>query len=373
MVSLSSKEITPIRIGVLARWTIRPRLLAVPGVANVAIWGQRERQLQVQVDPKKLKDHGVSLERVISSTGNALYVSPLTFLEASTPGTGGFIDTPSQRLGIQHNLPIIGPQDLAQVRIDDSTVEAPLTLGDVATVVEDHQPLIGDAVLDGGDGAGYLLVVEKLPGANTTAVAKGVEEALDGLRPALSGLDMDTSVFRPAAYVQHSVDNQARSLLAAGVLVLVVLALLFFDWRAALTASVAVSLALVTAALVLHLFGETFNLVVSAGLLIALAAVVHDAVFGVDNIVRRRGARDAPADEAPAGPSVLGAVLESSRTAVWGSVIFALAISPIFFMQGLSGDSFFPPLAAASLLAIAASLLVAVGLGVAGARRRRTE
>ena len=116
MISLSSKTLTPIQIGVLARWTIRPRLLAVPGVANVAIWGQRERQLQVQVDPQKLRDKKVALEQVISSTGNALWVSPLTFLEASTPGTGGFIDTPSQRLGIQHNLPIIKPGDLARDR-----------------------------------------------------------------------------------------------------------------------------------------------------------------------------------------------------------------------------------------------------------------
>ena len=94
MISLSSKDLSPLEIGVLARWTIRPRLMAVPGVSNVAIWGQRERQLQVQVDPAKLKDKGVSLEQVVSSAGNALWVSPLTFLEASSPGTGGFIDTP---------------------------------------------------------------------------------------------------------------------------------------------------------------------------------------------------------------------------------------------------------------------------------------
>ena len=115
MVSLSSNALSPVQIGVLARWTIRPRLLAVPGVANVAIWGQRERQLQVQVDPKKLRDKNVRLEQVISSTGNSLWVSPLTFLEASTPGTGGFIDTPTQRIGIQHNLPIIKPADLETI------------------------------------------------------------------------------------------------------------------------------------------------------------------------------------------------------------------------------------------------------------------
>src|SRR3954453_13008439 len=153
MVSLSSKQLTPLQVGVLARWTIRPRLLAVPGVANVAIWGQRERQLQVLVDPGKLQAHNVRLEHVISSTGNALWVSPLTFLEASTPGTGGYIDTPQQRLGIRHVLPISSPEELAPGTPEHGDAQPgrkPLRLGDVAKVVEDHQPLIGDAVLADG-------------------------------------------------------------------------------------------------------------------------------------------------------------------------------------------------------------------------------
>src|SRR5918999_494810 len=110
MVGLSSAQASLIDMSVLARWTIRPRLMGVPGVANVAIWGQRERQLQVQVDPERLRDSGVTLRQVISTTGNALWVSPLSFLNASTPGSGGFIDTPNQRLGIRHVLPITEPE-----------------------------------------------------------------------------------------------------------------------------------------------------------------------------------------------------------------------------------------------------------------------
>ena len=90
--------------------------MSVPGVANVAVWGQRERQLQVQVDPERMRDTSVTLDAVIETTGNALWVSPLTFLDASTPGTGGFIDTPNQRLGIQHVFPIRSPDDLARSR-----------------------------------------------------------------------------------------------------------------------------------------------------------------------------------------------------------------------------------------------------------------
>src|SRR6476659_4453071 len=146
MVGLSSKDVSLIEMGVLARWTIVPRLMGVPGVANVSIWGQRDRQLQVQVDPKRLQDQHVSLLQVLETAGNALWVSSLSFVEASTPGTGGFIDTAQQRLGIRHLSPIITAEGLAQVPVEDTT----LRLGDVATVVEDHQPLIGDALTNDG-------------------------------------------------------------------------------------------------------------------------------------------------------------------------------------------------------------------------------
>jgi multidrug efflux pump subunit AcrB len=153
-------------------------------VANVSIWGQRERQLQVQADPRRLNDAGVSVNQLVETTGNALWVSPLTFLEASTPGTGGFIDTPNQRLGIRHVLPIVTPDDLSQVIVDGAKPQGngnPLRIGDVAKVVEDHQPLIGDAVH--GEDPSLLLVIEKFPGANTLEVTQGVEEALAAMAP----------------------------------------------------------------------------------------------------------------------------------------------------------------------------------------------
>ena len=197
IVGLSSKDLSLIEMSVLARWTIAPRLMGVPGVANVAIWGNRDRQLQVQVDPERLQAQGVSLQQVIETTGNALWVSSLSFLEASSPGTGGFIDTPNQRLGIWHVLPISSPEDLAQVPVDGT---AGLRLGDVAEVVEDHQPLIGDAIVN--DGPNLLLVIEKLPGINTLEVTRGVEDALAALQPGFAGIEFDTTLFRPATFIE---------------------------------------------------------------------------------------------------------------------------------------------------------------------------
>ena len=105
MIGLSPTKLSPIETSVLARWVMRPRLLGVPGVANVSMFGLRDRQLQVLVDPERLRDKHVTLSQVVSTAGNAQIVSPLSFLEASTPGTGGFFETPNQRLHIRHILP----------------------------------------------------------------------------------------------------------------------------------------------------------------------------------------------------------------------------------------------------------------------------
>ena len=219
MVSLTSDDLSVMDMSVLARWTIRPRLMGVPGVANVSVWGQRERQLQVQVDPARLSEAGVTLEQVIETTGNALWVSPLSFLNASTPGTGGFIDTPNQRLGIHHVSPITSADELAQVAVEADDVEEERTrvrLGDVAAVVEDHQPLIGDATVN--DGRGLLLVIEKFPGANTLEVTEGIEGALEALRPGLAGIEIDSTIYRPATFIESAIRNLAIALVASLVL-----------------------------------------------------------------------------------------------------------------------------------------------------------
>ena len=180
MIGLSSTELTPIEQSVIARWTVRPQLMGVPGVANVSVWGMRDQQLQVQVDPERLRDRKVTLSQVIDTAGNAQVVSPLTFLEASTPGTGGFIETPQQRLQVRHLLEkIADPAELAKVPVEGT--DGRLQLGDVADIKVDHQPLIGDAVVDGGPG--LILVVEKFPGVSTPEVTAGVEQALEKLGP----------------------------------------------------------------------------------------------------------------------------------------------------------------------------------------------
>jgi CzcA family heavy metal efflux pump len=359
MVGLSSEQLSPIQVSVLARWTIRPRLMGVPGVANVSIWGQRERQLQVQADPKRLRERGVTLNQLVETTGNALWVSPLTFLEASTPGTGGFIDTPNQRLGIRHVLPIASPDDLAQVTVDGARPQGgkALRVGDVAKVVEDHQPLIGDAVF--GDGGGLLLVVEKFPGANTLEVTKGVEDALAAMAPGLHGVEIDSSLYRPASFVETAVGNLTSALLLGALLLLVAFGLFLFEWRGALISVLSVLLSLTAALAVLYLRGVTVNAIVLAGLVMALGVVVDDAIVDVDNVARRLRQHRQAGGEASAAKVVFDAAVEVRSPVAYATVILAVAVVPVFFMEGITG-AFFPPLVVSYLLAIAASTAVAL-------------
>jgi Cu/Ag efflux pump CusA len=284
MIGLSSKDVSLIDMSVLARFNIRQRLIAVPGVANVAVWGLRNRQLQVLVDPDRLRRHKVPLDTVVTSAGNAMWSSPLTFVEASTPGTGGFIDNANQRIEIQHKQPVKTAADLAKVAVEGAETRG-LKLSDIATVVEDHQLLIGDGLANNEQS--LLMVVERFPGTSVSQLTKDVEQALDELRPGLTGITVDTSLYRPATYLDAVRDNLGRSLVIGLVLLALLLLAMLFDWRAALVVLVSVSLSLAVATLVLSWFGLLLNALIVAGLVMAVAIVVDDATIDVLNIRRR--------------------------------------------------------------------------------------
>jgi Cu/Ag efflux pump CusA len=357
MVSVSSQRLTPLELGVLARWTIGPRLVGVPGVANVAIWGQQDRQLQIQVKPENLRSNDVTLLQVVETAGNALWVSPLTFIEASTPGTGGFIDTPNQRLGVMHRSPVTSATDLAKVRLEDVGNRG-LRLGDVSTVVEDHQPLIGDAVVK--DGRGLMLVVEKFPDANTLEVTRGVEAAIAAMQPGMSGVAFGSDVYRPASYIESAIDNVGIAVIAAFLLIALVLGVLY-RWRTALVALIVIPLSLLVGALAIFAFGATMNAIVLAGLVAALILLIDDAVGDVDNITRRLRESRRNGDEGSTASIVLQALMGSRRAALYALLILAVAITPVFFLERLAG-AFLPDLAAAYLIALVASMAVALTL-----------
>lgn len=346
-IGMSAPGLDALALTDLAVSTVRPRLLAVPGVANVAVWGQRNREYQVLVDPDRLAARGVTIDDVRRAAGGATVVTG-----------GGYVDTPNQRLPIRHLAAVLTPDDLARslMRFEDG---APLRLGDVADVVEGHPPPIGDAVVD--DGPGLLLVVEKHPWSNTLDVTRGVEAALERLRPALGGVTLDPTIFRPATFIEQSLGNLSRALILGCALVMLVLIAFTRDWRSAMVSFAAVPVSLLVACALLALRGGTLNTMAIAGLIIALGEIVDDAIVGVENARRRlRENRDA-AVALPAVEVVRAATLEVRSAVFVAGLIVALVFLPVLAMPGLAG-ALFRPLATSYLIAVGASMLVALTL-----------
>jgi len=346
-------------LSMIGFWKIRARLMEVPGVANVPIWGERIKMPAVHVDLEKLNTYGVPLEEVMDVTADALDVGLLQFSEGVVIGTGGFIDTPNQRIGIRSVTSITTPEELATVPINDRKKPdgSPLVLGDVGNVGWDTWPLFGDAVIN--EGEGLMMIVEKLPWANTLDVTRGVEEAIDAMRPGLQGIEIDTTIFRPATFIELSIDNLTESLLIGAVLVVIVLLFFLYEWRVALISATIIPLTMMATLLVLNMRGVTINVMTLAGLAIAIGPVVDDAIVDVENIVRRlRRLRQEGSPQSTAN-IVLNASIEVRGAIVYASLIEISALLPVFFLQGLSG-AFFQPLATSYAIAILISMFMAL-------------
>lgn len=364
LVGLNSRTVSPLELSYLARWIVKPRLSGVQGVANVAIFGQQDRQIQVQVQPSRLGQHGVTLQDIIDTAGNSQLVSPLSYLEGSSPGTGGFLEGPNQRLDIRPVLPLSTPHDLAAVPIADAPHK--LSLGQVANIVEGHQPLIGNALTGGG--SGLVLEVQKLPGASLIGVTKGVEQALSELRPALQGVKIDTSFFKPATYQHSSLHHLTLAVTIAAALALLALAALLLELRAVVVAALSIALSLTGAMLLLQLLGQTLNALLVLGLLIASVVLVDDALGSAYEL--GRAARNSPPRTAkyvePNGKRPMRATVADVFPRMRGTLGYAtlmvlLVAAPVYFSSGLTAR-YLHPMLLALVLAVVVSALIAVTL-----------
>jgi Cu/Ag efflux pump CusA len=248
------------------------------------------------------------------------------------------------------------PETLARIPVARRD-GAPLVLGDVAELVWGPQGMVGDAIIN--DGPGLMLIVEKFPWGNTLAVTRGVEAAFEEMKPGLAGVDIDTTIFRPASFVEDSIANLSHALLLGCILVVVVIVVFLYDWRTALVSIVAIPLSLLAAGLVLYQAGSSVNTMVLAGFVVALGVVVDDAILDVENIMRRLRQYRSEGGTRSAAAVILDASLEVRGPIVYATLIIVLAVTPVLFMQGLAG-AFFKPLILSYILAILASLVVAV-------------
>ena len=346
---LTSQTRSLMDLRTIAEWSIRLRLLAVPGVANVSVFGGDTRSIQVQVHPDQLIRYDLTLNDVLAAARRATGVRG-----------AGFLDTKNQRIVFQTEGQSLTPDDIGRtVLLSKGT--ASVTLANVADVVEAPEPPIGGAAIGGK--AGVILDVSEQYGANTVDVTKRVEAALEELRPGLQaqGIALDADLFRPANFIGTATNNVRNSLILGGILVIVVLFLFLFDLRTAAISCTAIPLSLLAAIIVLERLGATLNTMTLGGLAISIGVVVDDAVIGIDNIVRRLRENSRLAQPLPAGRVVLDACLEVQNAVVYATFAIILVVLPILALSGIAGR-LFGPLGLSYVLAILASLVVALTL-----------
>jgi CzcA family heavy metal efflux pump len=330
-----------------ADWVIKPRLLAVPGVAHVIVFGGNVRQIQILPDTRKLAAFNISLSEVADAARAALALRG-----------AGFIDIPAQRVLIQSPTPQPDIAALGRAVVAERN-DTPILLRDLAEVKFAPALRSGDALIMGKPGV--MLSLASQYGANTLTATLAVEQALANLEPALKaqGITMYTSLHRPANFIERALQDLKQSLAIAAVLILAVLYLFLRDIRAALIAFTAIPLSLLAAVAVLDHMGLTLNTMTLGGFAVALGVLVDDAIIGIENILRRlRENRELPA------PKPRLAVLLEASLEVRGPVIYATAVVIAVFLPELFTSSvqghFVGPLALAFIFAVLASLLVAM-------------
>lgn len=346
-VGLTSRTRSLMDLRTLADWVLKPRLLAVPGVAKVAVFGGDVKEFQIQVRPERLVRYGLAIGDVLDVARRATGVRG-----------AGFIDTANQRITLQTHAQTLTAAQLAHTVVRQHG-GANLTLGDVADVRVAPEPPIGAAQIGGVPGV-QLEIAEQY-GANTVAVTEAVERALADLRPSIEGrqVTLHRNLFRPANFIATATRNVAHSLLFGALLVVAVVAFFLFNWRTSAIALTAIPLSLLAAVTVMTQRGLSLNTMTLGGLAISIGLLVDDAIIVVENIYRRLRENRHGAQPAPALRVVLAATLEVRSAVVYSTFAIALVFLPVLTLPGLAGR-LFSPLAVAYLTATLASLVVAI-------------
>jgi len=355
-IGLSSETVPLMDMSMMAQWQLRPRLMDVPGVANVAIWGEKPKQLMVEADPARLARNHVAMDDLMTAASNAVDAGELGYTTGAAVGSLGLVQAPNQQIDVHNIQPITTPQQLARVPLSVRQGKI-LNLGDVSDVTWGYPPLIGDAVINGGPG--LMLVVEKFPGANTLDVTNGIDKALSAMAPSMPGVHINNQIFRQASFIQIAIHNLSQSVLLGCILVVFVLLMFLFQWRAAVVSLLAIPLSLAAAEIVLVALGTTINTMILAGFAVAVGVVVDDAIIDMENIVRRLRAWRTAGRMISPFHVVLAASLEVRVAIFYATLINIIAVIPVMLVGGLTG-AFFEPLALAYALAVLASMVVAL-------------
>ena len=348
LIGLTSKDpsLKPMDLRTLADWTIRPRLLSIPGIAQVISIGGGVRQYQILLSAEKIQKLQLSIEDIETNLS-----------KVSLNSTGGFIN-------IEKNESLI--RVIGAIRNKEEILDSvvgfhlgrPVVVRDVAEVIEAPQTMRGDASINAK--SGVIISVQKQPGASTIDLTNEIEKALEELKTSLPAtVELNGNLFKQAHFIESSIENVKEALRDGVILVLIVLFIFLMNFRTTVITMTAIPLSFVLTAIVFHIFGLSVNTMTLGGLAIAIGELVDDAIVDVENVFRRLRENKQSASPKNTLRVIFDASSEVRNSIVIATVIVCLVFIPLFTMGGIEGKLFIP-LGVAYIVSLLASMIISL-------------
>jgi len=348
-VSSPDKSVSDLDLRAYAEFDLRNRMLAIPGISQVAAIGGELPEYQINVSQDRLALYGLTLEDVVAAARKS----------HSTASAGYLSEVDRSELPIRQAARVTGVRDI-EATVVTMKGGSPITIGEVAEVVLGGAPKRGTAANQGVPAV--VLTIQKAPGTNTLSLTKDIDAALDQLATSVpAGVVINRQVFRQSHFIQRSVDNVVKVLVEASVIVAVILILFLLNVRTTIITLTALPLSLAAALLTLDVLGLTLNVMTLGGLAVAIGELVDDAIIDVENVHRRLEENALlPASERRNFVDVIFSASNEIRSSVvYATVLICIVFTPLMFLEGLEGR-FFKPLAITYIVSIMASLVVAL-------------
>ncbi|MBI4617961.1 MAG: efflux RND transporter permease subunit [Planctomycetes bacterium] len=345
LIGLSSDTVDAMELRTRADWVIRPRLLAVPGIAQVTVMGGELKQYQVLADPEKMRRYGISFAELEEAVA-----------EANLNSGGGFVFDQNQEYPVRNLARLRTLAELEQSLIATHD-NLPIRIADVAEVKPGAALKRGDGSVN-GTGA-VIMAIQKLPGADTRRLTAEIDRALKDLESSLHGVDVEPNLFRQSHFIESAIGNVEEALRDGAILVVIILFLFLLNFRTTFITLTAIPLSLLSTALVFKWFGLSINTMTLGGIAVAVGELVDDAIVDVENVFRRLRLNRHAETPRPALEVVFEASSEIRNSIVFGTMIVLLVFLPLFALSGIEGR-LFTPLAVAYIVSILLSLVVSL-------------
>ena len=348
LVGLSSKDekISPIDLRTLADWTIRPRLLSVPGVAQVIAIGGGVKQFQILLSAEKIQKYQLPLDDIQKA---------LSRISLNT--TGGYVNLENKEFLIR-NIGTVRSEDDILNSVVGKHLGNPVFVKDIAEVKIAPQVKRGEGSVNGK--AAVILSIQKQPGSNTIELTANLDKALEELKKSFpAGVILNKDLFKQSHFIETAIDNVKEALRDGTVLVFIILFLFLLNFRTTAITLTAIPLSFLVTAIVFHFFGLSVNTMTLGGLAVAIGELVDDAIVDVENVFRRLKENSDLKNPLPALQVIYGASSEIRNSIVFATIIVVLVFLPLFYMSGIEGR-LFVPLGLAYVVSLLASLLVSL-------------